>query len=374
LVTSANYELDFGEHESAETDAASGFVCRLQAVPKKIRYQPARITPRPFVQGPQTAIVTSGADKQGVDKYGRVKVRFPWVRTSDQQQDSCWVRVSQGWASKNFGMMALPRVDDEVVVSFLEGDPDRPLITGRVYNAESMPPYPLPDQATTMGILSRSFDSTAVGDSNELRFDDKAGAEHLWLQAQRDYNLNVRNDATTTVGNNVVATIGTNSTTSIGSNSALTIGQAASVTIGADTHVDIATDALVNLGGAMQLNIGSQQQTNISANAGLTVGANTEINSGANFNVAAGAAMNLVAGAMIVIDAGAMLTLKVGGSSIMISEAGVDITGKMVNINCGGGGGGATKAQKVNPPKPKKAEKPAEHKDPINLQTAGKKQ
>lgn len=373
LVTAANYELDFGEHESAEIDAAAGFVCRLQAVPKKVRYQPARITPRPFVQGPQTALVTSGADKKGVDKFGRVKVRFPWVRANDKQQDSCWVRVSQGWASKKFGMMALPRVDDEVVVSFLEGDPDRPLVTGRVYNADSMPPYPLPDQATTTGILSRSFDSTAVGDSNELRFDDKAGAEHLWLQAQRDYNLNVRNDATTTIGNNVVNTIGTNVTTSIGSNSALTIGQAASVTIGADTHLDVATDAIVNLGGAMQLNIGSLQQTNVSGNASLTVGANTEINTGAIFNVTAGAAMNIVAAATLVIDAGAMLTLKVGGSTIIISEAGVDITGKMVNINCGGGGAAGNKAQKVNPPKPKKAEKPAEHKDPIKLQTAGKK-
>ncbi|WP_137127080.1 type VI secretion system Vgr family protein [Roseomonas sp. HF4] len=171
------------------------------SIPKRVAFRPPRVTPKTFVRGPQTAIVTGpSGDEIHTDQYGRVKVKFHWDRaTATDDTTSCWLRVSQGWAGAGWGQMHIPRVGQEVIVDFLEGDPDRPIVTGRVYNAESTVPYALPDNKTQSGIKSRSSPDGTASTFNELRFEDKKGEEQVYFQAERDLVLLVKNARTETI-------------------------------------------------------------------------------------------------------------------------------------------------------------------------------
>jgi type VI secretion system secreted protein VgrG len=170
-------------------------------IPHRIPYRPLRRTPRPIIHGAQTATVV-GADRKeiDVDNHGRVVVKFHWDRDPKRDADSsCRVRVAQNWAGKGWGLVAHPRIGQEVIVEFLEGDPDRPIVTGRVYNAEQIPPYALPGSDTQSGIKSRSSPAGAPSNFNELRFEDKKGGEEIYLQAEKDLNAVIKHDETRTV-------------------------------------------------------------------------------------------------------------------------------------------------------------------------------
>ncbi|HFN3506412.1 TPA: type VI secretion system Vgr family protein, partial [Enterobacter hormaechei] len=170
-------------------------------IPASVSYRPAQSTAWPRTYGPQTAkVVGPQGESIWTDKYGRVKVKFHWDRLAKgDDTSSCWVRVSSAWAGQGYGGVQIPRVGDEVVVDFINGDPDRPIITGRVYNEASMPPWALPAAATQMGFMSRTKDGS-VDNANALRFEDKAGAEQVWIQAERNLDTSVKNDETHTVG------------------------------------------------------------------------------------------------------------------------------------------------------------------------------
>jgi type VI secretion system secreted protein VgrG len=211
--------------EARDPRYANDFTC----IPKRVPYRPERITPRPFVQGPQTAIVTGpGGEEIYVDNYGRVKVQFHWDRLGEKNENSsCWIRVSQGWAGQNWGMFHHPRIGQEVIVDFLEGDPDRPIVTGRVYNAENMYPYGLPGEKTKSGVKSRSSKNGSAENFNELRFEDLKGSEQIYMHAEKDLDTVVQNnetrivgtdgtgDRTTEIKNNEKNTIGGNKTTEV---------------------------------------------------------------------------------------------------------------------------------------------------------------
>jgi type VI secretion system secreted protein VgrG len=181
-------DADWGSREQRPPSYDNEFLC----LPQTIQFRPQRLTPRPFVRGVQTAKVTVGGTD--TDALGRVKVLFHWDRAGG---DSCWVRVAQGWAGGTFGHIQVPRVDEEVIVDFLDGDPDRPLITGRVYNGVNTVPYALPGNATQSGFKTQSYDASG---NNELRFEDKAGEEHIYVHAQKDLNTEVENNETRKVG------------------------------------------------------------------------------------------------------------------------------------------------------------------------------
>jgi type VI secretion system secreted protein VgrG len=171
-------------------------------IPDTVTYRPQRRTPRPIVRGPQTAVVVGPKGEEiYTDKYGRVKVQFFWDRLGKKDENSsCWVRVAQNWAGKNWGLVCNPRIGQEVIVDFLEGDPDRPIITGRVYNAEQMPPYALPANQTQTVLKSRSSKGGGTDDFNELRLEDKKGSEEIYFHAQKDFNRVVENNDTLKVG------------------------------------------------------------------------------------------------------------------------------------------------------------------------------
>jgi type VI secretion system secreted protein VgrG len=188
--------MDDGSGDSTSTARVS-----LSAIPMKVPYRPARIHPKPMIHGVQTAIVCGPAGNEiHCDKYGRVKVQFHWDRKNKRDDNSShWIRISNTMAGANWGQISIPRIGQEVIVSFLEGDPDRPIITGRVYNDQQMPPYGLPDNKTQSGFKSRSSPGGGSADFNEFRFEDKKGSEQVYLHAQKDFDELIEEQHTITV-------------------------------------------------------------------------------------------------------------------------------------------------------------------------------
>ncbi|MEP8752148.1 type VI secretion system tip protein TssI/VgrG [Enterobacter asburiae] len=199
LVTAAGYHFEENRYASGEGETIHR--TDFTVIPSAVVYRPAQTTAWPRTYGPQTAkVVGPNGESIWTDKYGRVKVKFHWDRLAKgDDTSSCWVRVSSAWAGQGYGGVQIPRVGDEVVVDFINGDPDRPIITGRVYNDASMPPWALPAAATQMGFMSRTKDGS-VDNANALRFEDKAGAEQVWIQAERNMDTSVKNDETHSVG------------------------------------------------------------------------------------------------------------------------------------------------------------------------------
>ena len=204
-------ETDYYLEENRYASGEGGTVHRIafRVLPAEVTFRPPAVTPWPKTHGPQTArVVGPQGESIYTDRYGRVKVKFHWDRLAKgDETSSCWVRVSSAWAGQGFGGVQIPRVNDEVVVDFINGDPDRPIVTGRVYNEASMPPWALPAAATQMGFLSRSKDGTP-DNANALRFEDRAGEEQVWIQAERNMDTNIKNDETHAVGGNQTVNIG----------------------------------------------------------------------------------------------------------------------------------------------------------------------
>jgi type VI secretion system secreted protein VgrG len=209
LLTVTDYDLSMETTTAAgagagQQDSGVGvyFDCAFTAIDSQRPFRAACLTPRPIVQGPQTALVVG---KQGeeiwTDQYGRVKVQFYWDRLGQKNENSsCWLRVSQPWAGKGWGAIALPRIGEEVIVEFLSGDPDRPIVTGRVYNAEQKVPYDLPTNQTQSGLKTRSTKEGDAETYNELRFEDKKGEEQVYFHAEKNFDRVVENNDTLTVG------------------------------------------------------------------------------------------------------------------------------------------------------------------------------
>jgi len=368
LVTSSIFQLEYAGYEANADDTSTSYSCRFDAVPKAVAFLPQPSVPAPLVHGSQTAIVVGPAgDEIHTDKYGRVKVKFHWDRDPKKnEKSSCWLRVSQPWAGKGFGFISLPRIGDEVVVSFLEGNPDRPLITGRVYNGDNMPPYALPEQATVTGMKSRSSKSGAAANANELRFDDKKGSEYVLIQAEKDYRRTVKNDSFDTIGNNHDASIAKNMALEVGENVELTVGKKTTVTLGDDTVVSMGADLNLEVSAGMGLDVTKGLDLKVGEALALSTEAAMHLDAATALNMAGGTSVSLSAGMSLVLDGGMSLTIKAGGSSIVLGADGVSITGLMVKINSGGSPGSANKPRPARPPKPKKPRVPAKNKDPIS--------
>ncbi|MDQ6685916.1 MAG: type VI secretion system tip protein VgrG [Pseudomonadota bacterium] len=338
LITGLSINASVERYES--DNAAGRYQCAFTAVPAAQQFRPLRRTPKPFVQGPQTAVVVGPAGEEiFTDKYGRVKVHFHWDRLSKKNdKSSCWVRVSHPWAGKNFGIMDIPRMGQEVVVDFLEGDPDQPLVTGRVYNAEQMPPWDLPANATQSGILTRSSKGGAYGNANAIRFEDKKGAEQLWIHAEKNQDIEVENDEThwvghdrkktidhdetvhvkhdrtETVDNNETITIGVNRTEKVGSNETITIGANRTEKVGANETISIGANRTEKVAANETISIGSNRTITVGSSETATVALQRTHAVGVNESIAIGAAQEVVIGAMQSISVGANQSTTVGAA------------------------------------------------------------
>ncbi len=242
LTTAAHYQFE----ENRYASGADGFTIHridFSVIPTSVVFRPAQATPWPRTFGPQTArVVGPEGESIWTDKYGRVKVKFHWDRLAKgDDTSSSWIRVSSAWAGQGYGSVQIPRVGDEVVIDFINGDPDRPIITGRVYNEGSMPPWTLPAAATQMGFFSRSKDGHK-DNANALRFEDKAGAEQIWVHAERNMDTDIENSETHSVGVDRTKTIGQ------------------------DEHVKVKRNRDVNVGVNSTSNTGSQHKINVGEN------------------------------------------------------------------------------------------------------------
>jgi type VI secretion system secreted protein VgrG len=361
-----------GNFSSGGTDSAAHYSNNFNCIPIDVEYRPERLTPKPFVQGPQSAVVvgSQNGDPAGndiwVDKYGRVVVLFPWDR---DKSCSCWVRVSQEWAGQGYGSMAIPRVGQEVLVSFLEGDPDRPIITGRVYNATETVPYTLPDYQTRSTFMTRSSKGGDTSTYNELRFEDKKGAEQVFLRAQYDMDVQTLHDTRENVGNNMSLTVGNDQMEEVDGNRSEKIAKINNVQVGADRNEQVGGNEMIKIGGDRHEQVAGQEYTKITGDThnefdgnlnqkvsqthSLQVGMDLQEKSGQNYAHEAGMAIHLKAGTTVVIEAGVQLSLKVGGNFIDISPAGVSIVGTMVMINSGGAAGSGAGSSPTSPTAPK---------------------
>lgn len=367
LATSSIFEMSCGSYEASK-DRTLKYQCRFDAVPASVAFQPDRQAPCPIVGGPQTAIVVGPqSDEIHTDKHGRVKVLFHWDRIGKPKRDescSCWVRVSQPWAGKGFGAIAIPRVGDEVVVDFLEGNPDRPLITGRVYNNDNPPPYALPAQATVSGIKTRSSKGGEATNANELRFDDKKGSEYVWFQAEKNFHHLVKNDAYVSVLNDLWSEAGRHAQYRVGENLSYSIGKVAKLVVGEDTHAQFGADLHMAVKGATHLDNTGKLVVKGGAAIQLTAGADLDVSVGQGLTIGATAAVH-IKGLGIVIDGGTQLCIKAGGSFITLGPEGVSIQGLLTKLNSGGAAGNANSAKAAKPVAPEAPGEQAKNTDPL---------
>lgn len=262
--------------ESLESGGGSGsaqFESSLTCIDAQQSFRPLASTYRPIVKGPQTALVVGPKGEEiWTDQYGRVKVHFYWDRHDQSNENSsCWIRVSQSWAGKNWGSMQIPRIGQEVIVSFLEGDPDRPIITGRVYNAEQTVPYDLPENATQSGMKSRSSKGGTPANFNEIRMEDKKGLEQLYIHAERNQDIVVEVDESHSVGHDRNKSIGHNETVTIGNNRLRIVKQEDILSVGQRKTDSISQSYVIEVGENLRLVCGeSILELNASGQINLT--------------------------------------------------------------------------------------------------------
>jgi type VI secretion system secreted protein VgrG len=334
LIVSATYRVHVGNYESGgATD--DEFRSGLTLLDSQVPFRPALRTRKHRVEGPETAIVVGPSGEEiYTDNYGRVKVQFHWDRYgTSNENSSCWVRVSQAWAGAKWGSVHIPRIGQEVIVDFLKGDPDRPIITGRVYNADNMPPYDLPANMTQSGIKSRSSKGGAPSNFNEIRFEDKKGSEELHIQAEKDETKLVKNNQTASIGADRSLSVGGNETVSIGKKRTETVGADEAVTIGANQTLTVTANRTKSVGGSESVTIGVASSEMIAAARAVTIGAAYQISVGGAMNETVGAAKAEQVGAVKSVTVGGSCTENVGGDKSISAGGGVTIVaGKAVAI------------------------------------------
>jgi len=344
-------------------------------VPATVKFRSRRVTSKPIVHGAHTALVVGPKGEEIYpDKYSRVKVQFHWDREGKKDENSsCWIRVGTPWAGKQWGMIHIPRIGQEVIVNFLEGDPDQPIIVGSVYNADQMPPYDLPANATQSGIKTRSSKSGSPDNFNEIRFEDKKGSEQLFIHAEKNQDIEVENDEThwvghdrqktidhdetthvkhdrtETVDNNETITIGANRTEMVGQNETITIGANRTENVGANEMVTVAlartqtigVNDMVVVGAAQEITVGAARMVTVGATQATSIGSSMSLNVGKNLTESIGKdratsvekndALNV--GKQLAIHAGEEIAISTGDASIVMKKDGtITIKGKDITV------------------------------------------
>lgn len=326
LLTRIKHSIDlsstyFTGPAAAETEQfyKNQFECIAHETP----FRPKRITPRPVVKGVQTAIVV-GPDGEEIytDEHGRVKVQFHWDREGKMDENSsCWLRVIQSMAGNGWGALFLPRIGHEVIVEFIEGDPDRPIVTGQVYHGINRPPYSLPEEKTKSTFKSSS--SIGGGGFNEIRFEDKADDERLFIHAQKNQDTRIQNDRCEWVGN--------------------------------ASHLITVADQLEKINGDKHLTVCGDHNEKVDGTISLETDMDLQEKVGIKHAVDAGLEIHLKAGMKVIVEAGTQISLKVGSNFVDIGPAGVTIQGTMVKINSGGSAGAGSGSTPEAPTLPREA-------------------
>ena len=330
LVTRLTHQAAQPQAAEEEADAAFGlqYLAQIEAIPADIPFRPPRVTPKPTVHGSQTALVTGpSAEESYTDKYGRVKVHFHWDREGEHDENaSCWIRVSHGWAGGQYGMIFLPRVGQEVIVDFLEGDPDKPVITGRVYNGDCMPPYGLPGEKTKSTIKGHS--SKGGGGTNEIRFEDLKDKEQLFIQAERQMDTRVKASHNHTVGGSYHVQVGGEKGGQLSGELRELIYKAKHIHIKGKLNTWVEEDEGHDISGNRWVSVNETEEHAVAGDCLHRFLSNYKLEVGTTFHCKA---------TSIKIEADSGIELKCGGSSIVLTPGGIFIDGPMVYIKSGSG-------------------------------------
>lgn len=335
VLTSIIHEAVEGDLYSQSGGRSSSYTNEFTAIPFAVQFRPPNVTPRPVVHGCQTAtVVGKEGEEIWTDKYGRIKVHFHWNRLDDyDEKSSCWIRVATPWAGNLWGMIHTPRIGQEVVVDFLEGDPDRPLVVGSVYNAANMPPWKLPDESTKSGLKTKSTLKGASDNFNQLMFEDKKGSELVGIQAEKDMELLVKNDRRE----------------EIQQDSHLTVKRDLIEEVQRDWSYKTGRDLIAETARDYNLNVKGKSAVQITGSESIKVDGNGAAKYSQNYAIDAGKEIYAKGGLNVVIEAGVGITLKAGSGFINIDAAGVTISGAMVLINSGGSALSGTAGSIVGP-------------------------
>ena len=349
LVLATQIDMHQAGYEGTDDDDTR-FLCRFQVQSYAEPFRPARSTHKPAVNGPQTAVVVGDGSAGTIepDEYGRVKVQFHWDRLGQRNiGSSCWLRVSSPWAGNGWGLLTLPRIGQEVVVGFLEGDPDQPLITGSVHNAEQLPPYELPVNGSVSTWKSRTI-MGAPDEFNELRFEDHTGREYVFSQAQKDRLALVKGDFKSEIRKSEHRTVSGSRLESVGGKHHLSVTEDVLHNFKAKLDLRVTGNMTTVVSGNLSTGVEGHMSVGAVSSLGLKSNGNILLDSGGNLEIGADENVFVHAGTNLVIEAGTEITLKVGGSFIVIGPSGVTIKGTMVLINSGGAAGSGTAAQVEN--------------------------
>ncbi|MDH2247982.1 type VI secretion system tip protein VgrG [Pseudomonas sp. GD03855] len=306
-----------GEGAPGNACFQQGYRNRFTATPWDIPFRPALLHPKPKVLGSQTAVVTGPAGEEiHCDEYGRIRVQFHWDRHGQaDDKTSCWLRVSSSWAGDRYGGIAIPRVGMEVLVTFLEGDPDQPLVTGCLYHKEHQVPYDLPANKTRT--VFKTLSSPGGGGYNELRIEDRKGAEQIYLHAQRDWDENIEHDQ--------------------------------KIRVGHERHDIVEANSYSEFKGEEHRTTHADRKTEVRANDHLTVGNSQHLKIGTGQFIEAGNEIHYYAGSKVVIDAGMELTASGGGSFLKLDPSGVTLSGATIKMNSGGSAGPGSGVNVISP-------------------------
>ena len=298
--------------EAGALDDRCIYESEFQCIPRDLPFRPPRTTPRPVVRGVQTAVVVGPSTEEiYTDEHGRVKVQFHWDRLGKRDEDSsCWVRVSQQWAGNGWGAMLIPRIGQEVIVDFLEGDPDRPIITGRVYHAQHPPPYPLPAGKTRSTIQSNS--TPGGGGSNEIRFEDKKGTEEVYVHAQRDQNEVVEHDMTTRVGRDQSLDVGRDRSKTVGQDETTSVGRDRTEAVGRHETISVQGDRTESVSGMESVSVTKNREHLVRGNQTVTVRKDATLAVMNNETEKVGLKKWLTTGGAYLVNVGAKMALTVG--------------------------------------------------------------
>lgn len=325
--------------------------CRFTCIPADVAYRPERLTPKPIVQGPQTAVVVGPAGQElHVDEHGRIKVQFHWDRYgTSNENSSCWVRVAKPIAGKGWGFAAWPRIGQEVIVDFLEGDPDHPIVTGCVYNGVNHPPYELPGEVTKSTFKSNT---TPGGDGfNEVRFEDKKGKEQVFVHAQRRMDVRVRGSLYETNYGNREERVGWEADGEKGGshNTLVKLDVNHHVMEGRYTKIEKKQNETVveDVVEDYQKNHYEmvKQTSQLNAMKIIIEAAQAIHEKAATVAISGSGSVDLKGGGKVAIESSGKIDLKCGGSFISLTPAGIFISGPMVMINSGGAAGPASEAE-----------------------------
>ena len=319
---------------------------RFFCIPATVQFRATIGTTKPIVNGVQTAIVVGPAGEEVYpDEFGRVKVQFHWDRKGkSDEKSSCWIRVSQIWAGAGWGAMFIPRIGHEVIVDFVDGDPDRPIITGRVYHGTNRPPYPLPEDRTRSTIKTNS--SKGGGGSNELRFEDKKGKEEVYLHSQKDWTIKIENDKNQDVGHDETLHVGNDRTKNVDHNQTETIGDNKTISVGKNHDESIGENATISVGKNVDITIGKNQSIHVAERQTEDVGKDYDLSVGGNQRIAITKDLSINVGKKTIITAGDEIVLSCGSASIVMKKNG-DITISGKNINVTGSGNIVMKGSKI---------------------------